>query len=64
MIVETTTPEQACRAGAHAPPPAIEIRANGGIGAPLPDQPQARNATGDAMHGEPAQAMDGREVLR
>ena len=62
MIVEITLPEQACRAGAHAPPPAIEIRANGGIGAPLPDQPQARNATGDAMRAEPARTMDVVEV--
>ena len=62
MTVEITIPEQARPAGAHPPSPATGIRANGGIGALLPDRPQARNATGGAMRAEPAWTMDGLEV--
>ena len=62
MTVETTIPEQARPAGARPPSPATEIRANGGIAALLPDRPQVRNATGDAMRVEPARTMDGLEV--
>ena len=62
MIVEIAPPEQARPAGAHPPSPATEIRANSGIGALLPDRPQARNAPSDAMRAEPARTTDGLEV--
>ena len=62
MVVETTIPEQARSAFTVPSGAAVGLRANGGTGA-LPLN-QAGSATGDAMRGEPARAMNGREVLR
>ena len=64
MIVETTIPEQARPANTFPPTAAVELRANGGIAALPPDQPQARDADGDARRAEPRAGMDGLEVLR
>ena len=64
MIAETTIPEQARPANTFPPTAAGELRANGGIAALLPDQPQARDADGDARRAEPARTMDGLEVLQ
>ena len=64
MVVETTIPEQARSAFTVPSGAAVELRANGGTGALPLNQLQAGSATGDAMRGEPARAMNGREVLR
>ncbi len=64
MIVETTIPEEARPANTFPPTAAVELRANGGIATLLPDQPQARNANGDARRTEPARTTDGLEVLQ
>ncbi len=62
MIVETTIAEQARPANTFPPTAAVELRANGGIAALLPDRPQARDADGNARRAEPARTMDGLEV--
>lgn len=64
MTVETAVPEQARLAFTFPPSAAVELRANGGTGALPLNRLQAGSATGDAMRGEPARAMDRREVLR
>ncbi len=64
MIVETTIAEQARPANTFPPTAAVELRANSGTGALPLNRLQAGSATDDAMRGDPARAMDGREVLR
>ncbi len=64
MTVETAIPEQARLASTFRPSAAVELRANGGTGALPLDRLRAGSATGDAVRGGPARAMDGLEVLR